>query len=72
MTAARPEKFEALRNRVDAALLAKVQDVVGASKKPQVGALFAAEHPTHRPRSLPCTSRSCGGSEFVPCPAGDG
>jgi len=39
-------EFEALLNRVDAVSLAKVQGVVGVSKKPQVGTLFAAEHPT--------------------------
>ncbi len=39
-------EFEALLERVDAALLAEVQDVTGTGKKPQVGALFAADHPT--------------------------
>jgi hypothetical protein len=39
-------EFEALLRRVDPQLLASVQAELGAHKKPQVGAVFAMEHPT--------------------------
>jgi len=38
-------EFEAFLHRVDAGLLADVQAELGHRSKPQVGALFAAEHP---------------------------